>query len=65
MSMETGSLNLKGCVLMDKNQLVLNMLVFAEKVENHELQSTLIEEAVKLGFEKVEVRREYIKDFQA
>ncbi|EOZ5835890.1 sugar phosphate isomerase/epimerase family protein [Enterococcus faecium] len=50
---------------MNKNQLVLNMLVFAEKLENHALQSTLIEEAVKLGFEKVEVRREYIKDFQA
>lgn len=43
-------------------ELVLNMLVFAEKVENGAVQSDLIEESVALGFRKIEVRREYFKD---
>ncbi len=47
--------------MIDK-RLVLNMLVFAEKVQNGAVQSDLIEESVALGFRKIEVRREYFKN---
>ncbi|MBV7390830.1 MULTISPECIES: sugar phosphate isomerase/epimerase family protein [Enterococcus] len=42
--------------------LVLNFLVYADKVANGTKQSELIKEAVDLGFNKVEVRREYFND---
>ncbi|SFH55194.1 Sugar phosphate isomerase/epimerase [Pisciglobus halotolerans] len=48
--------------MMKNKQLVLNLLVFAEKVQKGAVQSELIEEAVALGFRKIEVRREYFKD---
>lgn len=47
---------------MTDKRLVLNMLVFAEKVQNGAVQSDLIEESVALGFRKIEVRREYFKN---
>ncbi|QQP70697.1 TIM barrel protein [Carnobacterium sp. CS13] len=47
--------------MIDKG-LVLNMLVFAGKVQNGAVQSDLIEESVALGFRKIEVRREYFKN---
>ncbi|GCF95013.1 hypothetical protein NRIC_29040 [Enterococcus florum] len=45
-----------------KKQLVLNFLVFAEKVEQGILQADLLKEASELGFSKVEIRREYFQD---
>lgn len=49
---------------MKDNQLVLNLLVFAEKVEKGALQAELIQEAAHLGFANVEIRREYFKDLE-
>lgn len=49
---------------MLKNNLVLNFLVFAEKVEKGVAQSDLITEASRLGFEKVELRREYFRNLE-
>ncbi|MGM0216314.1 sugar phosphate isomerase/epimerase family protein [Enterococcus sp. AZ109] len=47
---------------MKKEQVVLNLLVFASKVEKGALQSDLLIKAKELGFDKVEIRREYFKD---
>lgn len=47
---------------MKDNRLVLNFLVFAEKIENGALQSELLPEIAALGFQAVEIRREYFKD---
>uniref|UniRef100_UPI00403F477C sugar phosphate isomerase/epimerase family protein n=1 Tax=Candidatus Enterococcus willemsii TaxID=1857215 RepID=UPI00403F477C len=47
---------------MKKDNIVLNLLVFAEKIENGALQADLLQEASDLGFEKVEIRREYFKN---
>lgn len=44
------------------DRMVLNFLVFADKVAKGELQSDLLQEAADLGFKQVEVRREYFKD---
>lgn len=49
---------------MKDNRLVLNFLVFAEKVENGALQSELLPEIAELGFQSVEIRREYFKDLE-
>ncbi|MDN6572061.1 MAG: sugar phosphate isomerase/epimerase [Staphylococcus equorum] len=47
-----------------KNNIVLNLLVFAKKVEQGATQQELIIEASKLGFDKIEVRREYFKNLE-
>lgn len=47
---------------MKKEQVVLNLLVFASKVEKGALQSDLLIKAKELGFDQVEIRREYFKD---
>ncbi|MGG5368781.1 sugar phosphate isomerase/epimerase family protein [Enterococcus sp. AZ196] len=46
--------------MMD-NRLVLNFLVFADRVAEGELQADLLQEAADLGFSKVEIRREYFQ----
>ncbi len=47
---------------MKKEQVVLNLLVFASEVEKGALQSDLLIKAKELGFDQVEIRREYFKD---
>lgn len=47
---------------MDQKNVVLNMLVFANKIAEGADQSVLLKEAAALGFQKVEIRREYIKN---
>lgn len=47
---------------MDYKNVVLNMLVYANKVADGTDQSVLLKEAADLGFQKVEVRREYIQN---
>lgn len=47
---------------MKKEQIVLNLLVFAHEVEAGALQAELLLKAKELGFNKVELRREYFKD---
>ncbi|MGM0167001.1 hypothetical protein IGI39_001981 [Enterococcus sp. AZ135] len=42
--------------------LVLNFLVFADRVANGELQADLLQEIADLGFNQVELRREYFRD---
>lgn len=49
---------------MDDKKLVLNLLVFAEKIKKGLLQSELLQEVADLGFSQVEVRREYFKNFE-
>lgn len=49
---------------MDKNNIVLNLLVFANKSANGVLQSELLQEASALGFKKVELRREYFQNIK-
>ncbi|MGH1829861.1 TIM barrel protein [Enterococcus gilvus] len=49
---------------MSDNKLVLNFLVFSDKVESGVLQSDLLQESADLGFQQVEVRREYFKDLE-
>lgn len=50
---------------MKKEQIVLNLLVFANEVEAGVLQAELLTKAKELGFNKVELRREYFKDIEA
>lgn len=45
-------------------KLVLNFLVFADRVANGELQSELLPDIVDLGFSQVEIRREYFRNIQ-
>lgn len=61
--METGLQN-ERIVFMLKKNLVLNFLVFEEKVKKGVDQSDLIVEASRLGFEKVELRREYFRNLE-
>lgn len=49
---------------MMNNKLVLNFLVFADRVANGALQSELLQEIADLGFSQVEIRREYFKDLE-
>lgn len=49
---------------MTGNKLVLNFLVFAERIANGALQGDLLQEISDLGFDKVEIRREYFKDLK-
>lgn len=53
---------MKGVVMM--NNIVLNLLVFDEQVKNGNLQSNLISEGIKLGFNQFEVRREYFSNIE-
>lgn len=43
---------------------VLNMLVYAEKNNQGYFQHELLEEGIKLGFNRFEIRREYFKEFE-
>lgn len=43
-------------------ELVLNFLVFADKVANGGRQKELLQEASDLGFQQVEIRREYFQN---
>lgn len=47
---------------MKNNQIVLNFLVFAEKIEKGIQQNELLSHIAALGFQAVEIRREYFKD---
>mgnify|MGYP000053061506 FL=1 len=47
---------------MKKEKLVLNFLVFADKVKDGALQANLLQKAADLGFTQVEIRREYFRD---
>lgn len=49
---------------MRDKKLVLNFLVYADRVVNGALQSDLLQEISDLGFTQVEIRREYFKDIQ-
>lgn len=49
---------------MKNNQIVLNFLVFAEKIANGRQQNELLADIKALGFQAVEIRREYFKDIQ-
>lgn len=49
---------------MKKEQLVFNFLIFAEKIEKGASQAELFPEIAALGFQKIEVRREYFKDLE-
>ncbi|BCA85214.1 hypothetical protein EsVE80_07370 [Enterococcus saigonensis] len=47
---------------MEKNKIVLNFLAFAKKIENGAQQNELFAQIAALGFQAVEIRREYFKD---
>jgi sugar phosphate isomerase/epimerase len=47
---------------MNKENIVLNLLVFAEKVENGASQAEILQKSAELGFKKVEIRREYFRN---
>lgn len=47
---------------MNKENIVLNLLVFAEKVENGASQAEMLQKSAELGFKKIEIRREYFKN---
>lgn len=49
---------------MKREQIVLNLLVFAKEVEAGALQAKLLLKAKELGFNKVELRREYFKNIK-
>lgn len=49
---------------MKKEQLVFNFLIFAEKIENGATQAELFDEIAVLGFQNIEIRREYFKDLE-
>lgn len=53
---------MKGVVMM--SNIVLNLLVFDEQVKKGNLQSDLISEGIKLGFNQFEVRREYFSNIE-
>lgn len=48
---------------MEKNNIVINTLVFLENLNSGVEQVKLLQDIHSLGINKVEVRREYIKDF--
>jgi sugar phosphate isomerase/epimerase len=48
---------------MEKEKLVINTLVFFDDLKNGVDQSIIIDKVNKLGIKNVEVRREFIKDF--
>jgi sugar phosphate isomerase/epimerase len=50
---------------MDKSNIVINTLVFLEDLKNGVKQSSLLKDIHSLGINKVEVRREFIIDFEA
>ena len=47
------------------NKLVLNFLVYADRVANGATQSELLQEISDLGFTQVEIRREYFKNIDS
>lgn len=47
---------------MMNGRLVLNFLVYADRVANGELQGELLQEIADLGFTQVEIRREYFQN---
>lgn len=49
---------------MTNERLVLNFLVFADRVANGELQADLLQEIADLGFTQVEIRREYFQNIE-
>lgn len=49
---------------MKDSRIVLNFLVFADRVANGALQNDLLQEISDLGFNQVEIRREYFKDIE-
>jgi sugar phosphate isomerase/epimerase len=49
---------------MDKNNIVINTLVFLDDLNKGTKQSILLRDIYGLGASKAEVRREFIKDFQ-
>ena len=49
---------------MMNTQIVLNFLVFADKIANGSLQNELLADSKALGFQAVEIRREYFKDIK-
>lgn len=49
---------------MEKSNIVINTLVFLQDLNNGVKQSKLLKDIQGLGIDKVEVRREFIKDFQ-
>ena len=48
---------------MEKEKLVINTLVFLDDLKSGVEQSVIINKVNKLGIKNVEVRREFIKDF--
>lgn len=50
---------------MQKSNIVINTLVFLEDLNKGVKQSKLLKDIHDLGINKVEVRREFIKDFEA
>lgn len=49
---------------MDNERLVLNFLVYADRVADGTLQNDLLQEIAELGFSAVEIRREYFSDIE-
>ena len=49
---------------MNKNQLVINTLVFLKDLKNGINQSEIMDTINELGINGIEIRREYIKDFK-
>lgn len=49
---------------MDKNQIVINTLVFHQELQSGVPQSVMMDWIHQLGLKSIEVRREYIKDFE-
>ncbi|MGG5333300.1 sugar phosphate isomerase/epimerase family protein [Enterococcus sp. AZ163] len=49
---------------MKREQIVLNLLVFAKEAEAGALQAELLMKAKELGFNKVELRREYFQNIK-
>jgi sugar phosphate isomerase/epimerase len=49
---------------LEKNNIVINTLVFLEDLKNGVKQSKLLRDIHDLGITKAEVRREFIKDFE-
>lgn len=50
---------------MEKSIIVINTLVFLDELNNGVKQSKLLKDIHSLGINKAEVRREFIKDFEA
>ncbi|MGG7143098.1 sugar phosphate isomerase/epimerase family protein [Clostridium nigeriense] len=48
---------------MEKEKLVINTLVFIDDLKSGVPQSNIIDKVNKLGIKSIEVRREFIKDF--